>query len=252
MASAILLAALALVPAGGQAELLPDLISALPTRLAVEQAGKRQLLVFASAAENVGDGPLIVDGKRPDRAKLRMTVSQVVRTADGRTVRYAVPDRIRYVVSETHQHWHLEDFARYRLLSSGNETLPGKRDHKTGFCLGDRYRSIGASRLPGAPDSAVYTSDCGLRSRQLLGLREGISVGYGDDYLPAKEGQSIDITGLKSGTYVLVHEANPNRSLRETDYTNNGYAMRIALQRTGSGYDVKVLSRCRGETTCPA
>ena len=251
MPSPLLLAALALVPSG-QVELLPDLISALPTRLAVQKSGGRQLLVFASAAENVGDGPLIVDGKRTSRAQPSMTATQVVRTADGGTVRYGVADRIRYVVSATHQHWHLLDFARFRLLDSNNQPLPSRRDHKTGFCLGDRYRSFFADSMPAAPESAVYTSDCGLRSRKLLGLREGISVGYGDDYLPAKEGQSIDITGLASGIYVLVHEANPNRNLRERDYTNNGYAMRIQLRRTDSGYEVKVRTRCRGKTTCPA
>jgi hypothetical protein len=251
MPSAVLLAALALVPSG-QAELLPDLISALPTRLAVQKSGGRQLLVFASAAENVGDGPLIVDGKRPSRTQGHMTTTQVVRTADGGTVRYPVPDRIRYVVTSTHQHWHFENFARYRLLSADNKPLSGRHDRKTGFCLGDRYRSFYADSMPSAPENAVYTSDCGLRSRKLLGLREGISVGFGDDYLPAKEGQSIDVTGLGPGTYVLVHEANPNRSLRETNYDNNGYAMRIELRRAGSGYDVKVRSRCRGQTTCPA
>ena len=119
MPSPLLLAALALVPSG-QVELLPDLISALPTRLAVQKSGGRQLLVFASAAENVGDGPLIVDGKRTSRSQPSMTATQVVRTADGEAVRYGVADRIRYVVSATHQHWHLLDFARFRLLDSNN------------------------------------------------------------------------------------------------------------------------------------
>ena len=43
-------------------------------------------------------------------------------------------------------------------------------------------------------------------------IREGISPGFGDDYVPQREGQSIDVTGLPPGRYVLVHRANPSTS----------------------------------------
>jgi hypothetical protein len=68
------------------------------------------------------------------------------------------------------------------------------RDHKSGFCLGDRYPlNPGLSNMPAR---TVYTSRCGLGAPELLRLVEGISVGYGDDYAAVLEGQYVEITGI--------------------------------------------------------
>ena len=95
--------------------------------------------------------------------------------------------RLRYVVSRDHRHWHLLAFDRYELRRARDRAAL-VRDSKTGFCLGDRSAMLGR-RLPAAPPRPAYTSRCGLGAPGLLATREGISVGYGNDYPAHLEGQ---------------------------------------------------------------
>jgi hypothetical protein len=205
----------------------------------------RQLLVFASAVENVGRGPLIVVGSRASRADIRMALRQLVRRSDGSTRAFEVAGTLRYEVAETHAHWHLLDFDRYELrdASGGRLVLPSR---KTGFCLGDRY-AVPRPRPAGAPAFAVYTQECGRGAPRLLRVVQGISVGYGDDYVPELEGQSIDVTGLADGRYVLVHRVNPSSALRERNYDNNEASALVEL-RAGAA---RILARCPDSAVCP-
>ena len=84
--------------------------------------------------------------------------------------------------SETHRHWHFLDFERYELLAPDGKLLG--RDRKTGFCLGDRYDAHASVELPGEPAEPVWTQECGRGQPARLLVREGISPGYGDDYVP--------------------------------------------------------------------
>jgi hypothetical protein len=151
--------------------------------------------------------------------------------------RYALQTPLRYVRSETHRHWHLMAFERYELRRRG--ALVG-RDHKTGFCLNDAYETRALNRAP------RWTGECGRRQPRARVLHEGISPGFGDDYVPGKEGQSIDVAGLPPGRYVLVHRANPDRTLRERSYANNAASVLIRL----NGRRVEVLARCPASATC--
>ncbi len=231
--------------------LLPDLVQAVPSRVAVRVAGGRAHLVFASAVENVGAGPLLLVGERDNRRHPAMRVRQVVVGRGGGRETTRVPGTIRYVRSETHRHWHLLGFERYELRDARTGVSVG-RDRKTGFCLGDRYDAHAGRRLPGEPAEAVFVGECGRSSPGILGIEQGISVGYGDDYVPALEGQSIDLTGLASGRYVLVHRANPDGVVRERRRTNNASAvlleLRVAARRGES--TVRVLARCPGRDRC--
>jgi hypothetical protein len=144
---------------------------------------------------------------------------------------------LRYVRSATHQHWHLAAFERYELRRAG--ALVG-RDRKTGFCLNDAYETRALNRMP------RWTGDCGARRPNARTIREGISPGFGDDYVPQREGQSIDVTGLPPGRYVLVHRANPGRALQERSYANNAASVAIDLR----SHRVRVLARCPDSDTC--
>jgi len=77
-------------------------------------------------------------------------------------------------------------------------------------------------------------------------VREGISPGFGDDYVPEKEGQSIDVTRVPSGRYVLVHRANPERVLRERSYRNNAASVLLRLD----GRTARVLKTCSDSARC--
>ena len=256
--AALVLAALAALLAGGPqgasagSEQLPDLDQALPSKLSITRAGSAAEPVYRlgsrSAVANVGDGPLAIEAHRSSPGAETMVADQIV-DRDG-APREVVPDvgRLRYVVSSDHRHWHLLAFDRYQLRRAGGDA-PLVRDRKTGFCLGDRY-AVHGPPPPATPSRPAYTSRCGLGAPARLGMREGISVGYGDDYPAHLEGQYLPLTGLRAGRYVLVHRANAGRRLRERSYGNNAASLLLALRRRGGVPAVTVLARCPRTARC--
>lgn len=228
---------------GPPADRLPDLDQALPGAISIETRGGHRVLVFASAVDNVGAGALVIAGRRRSRAVQTMQIRQLVATSDGSTAVHSLPGRLRYVRSETHSHWHLLGFERYALRRASDGRLVTS-DRKTGFCLGDRYR---IARPPAAaPTKAVWVDECGRGRTGLLRLRQGISPGYGDDYVPALEGQLVDLTGVPDGRYLLVHRVNVDRSILESSYVNNAASVLFELQ----GRTVRILARCPDSATC--
>jgi lysyl oxidase len=220
---AVVLSALAL------AAPLPDLDQTTPFGLSVEERRGRSLLVFGSAVDNVGPAPLVVEAQRVGG---EMRTWQVVGAR-----RIPLPVRLRYVHSETHQHWHFPGFERYELRRVDG-SLVG-HDRKTGFCLRDAYET----RPLGLPP--VWTTECGRRRPRASTVRQGITPGFGDDYVPLKEGQSVDVTGLR-GRFVLVHRANPDHVLRERSYANNAASVLVEL-RDGRA---TILRRCPSSAAC--
>jgi hypothetical protein len=177
-----------------------------------------------------------------------MTVRQVVRRGDGRDASLPLRARLRYVRARTHEHWHLQAFERYELRRASDGRLVGTA-RKAGFCLGDRYRlGLDATR-PGEPANAVFLDECGRREPQARRIVQGISIGYGDDYPPQREGQYVDVTGLAPGRYVLVHRADPQRLLRLTRRADDVASALVELQG-GARPSVLVLRRCAASATC--
>jgi hypothetical protein len=229
-------------------ELLPDLDQVAPRAVSVERRDGRELLVFLSAVENVGRGPLLVSGARPDTYRADMSATQLIRRSDGTTSPHALRAKLRFVIAETHRHWHLLGFESYELRTPAGETVG--RDHKTGFCLGDRYDAHASVRLPGEPVDPVWTQECGRGQHSRLRIREGLSPGFGDDYVPRLEGQYIDVTDLHAGRYVLVHRVNPDRDLLESRYSNDAASALIVLRRGLRGPSATVLSTCENSAGC--
>lgn len=235
-------------------ELLPNLDQAAPGELSGRNGGTpgepRFFFGFASAAGNIGEGPLVVDGKRASVSEPRMRLVQHIDRSDGSRRTVALRATLQYVSSPTHSHWHLLGFMRYELRAADGRRV--RRDRKTGFCLGDRYRL--QLTLDGTPTSALFSDQCGKSQRKLLKLREGISVGWGDDYKPHLEGQEFDVTTLAPGRYVLIHRVNPARLLRESDYSDNAASMAFDLSwPRGRNLPprVDVVARCPATATCP-
>ncbi len=201
------------------AELLPDLYQRAPFGLVVtassEQGSTHFRLGFASAVENAGVGPLLIEGRRESTQEPTMRADQIVRLTSGATRTYPDVGELRYVVSATHEHWHLEHFERYELLRA-SDLAHVASDQKTGFCLGDRY-PVGSP----PPSKLPLTTLCGLSHPELLQLREGISPGFGEVYPPIVEGQYLQLTGLPAGDYLLVNQVNADRALHESSYAND-------------------------------
>src|SRR3990170_4182519 len=106
----------------------------------------------------------------------------------------------------------------YRLYPVGQPNSV-RASVKAGFCLLDVDRL--KPTPPGASPSAQYTQ-CNQGNASALSIGpQGISVGWIDVYGKFVSGQSIDITGLPSGDYVLESRVDPSNRLAETDDENN-------------------------------
>lgn len=230
---------------------LPDLDQEAPTDLGIRATmvdGKpRYALGFRSAVRNIGDGPMIIDGSRPDTGTSTMTMDQLIDRAGTSQRRVRAVGKVRYVVSPDHRHWHYLKFDRYELRSAETGKAVVK-DRKSGFCLGDRYAVPRA--LPAASPQKVYTSRCGLSQPELLTMREGISVGYGDDYAAYLEGQDLPLNGLRSGRYLLVHTANADHKLQELSYANNAASVLLELTWSRGAPTIRVLASCTETDRC--
>lgn len=198
-----IVAAALLVGANLSRLLLPDLRPAPPSGLGVstvvDESGERRFLLgFQAAIENVGDGPLVIDGRRAV-GEDRMTVTQLIaRAAGGWASRPVDGGELYYERGPDHSHWHYQAAIVYRLYHADGRLA--RAGTKRGFCLGDRYL-LAAPRPPATPAAPRYVGFCGRHQPHLTSLRQGISVGYGDDYPGFLEGQSLDVTGLPAGTY---------------------------------------------------
>ena len=242
------------VLAGSPADQLPDLRMARPSdvRLAYGTTGdgpNRRLLRFSALITNVGQGPLVVRGKRDcdSSACPKMRTAQRIKQTDG-TWRGVRTDRAaRLDVGDGHDHWHVLRVQRYELfpLDRPPEAPGALRGAKTGYCFFD----TNATRLdlPGAPRQRVFSeSDCGDASS--TSVRMGLSVGWGDLYGWYLPRQWIDTTGIAYGRYLLCSTANAEGDWLETDRSNNQSWAEIRLSG-GQGADkVEVLRT--GRSSC--
>ena len=228
-------------PQVGPRELLPDFDQRSPFRLVL--VGTK--LGFASATDNVGDGPVWVRGSRAT-AGARMDARQLVRLSDGTVRTYDGAGRLRYTPSPTHTHWHLLDFQRYELRSLEGDLLV--RDRKTGFCLADHYGL--ASRRVLSFSGPSFLGNCAQGNPAALSIEQGTSPGYTDLYPPHFHGQNLELRGVPAGDYVLVHRANPENLLEELDYTNNDASLRIRLTWNDGVAKVRTLRTCQGSADC--
>ena len=240
------------------ADVLPDIAQLVPRDLVVKHTkvdGEKRLhLGFSSTATNVGAGPLTLHGRRRSTERKRMAVDQIVTQRKGPPRLIRNGGLMQYEVHPDHQHWHFANFETYELRSADGTRLLGT-DRKTGFCLGDRQRAPRARSVPNFSPVPLQGDTCGLGQPGLLSLFAGISPGWADRYAAHIEGQYIDITGLESGRYLVVHWANVRQRIAESDYANNMSATRFELtqRRDASRLPrIRVLRRCPASLTCPA
>jgi dipeptidyl aminopeptidase/acylaminoacyl peptidase len=228
-------------PQSGPRELLPDFDQRAPFRLTI--VGTK--LGFASATDNIGDGPVWVRGSRPS-ASGPMVARQLVRLTDGTVRTYEDAGRLRYTFSPTHTHWHLLDFQRYELRTLDGELIV--RDRKSGFCLADHYGL--AQRRVVRFTGARFLGNCAASKPQALAVEQGTSTGFTDLYPPHFHGQNLELRGVPAGTYVLVHRANTTQQLEEIDYTNNAASLRIRLTWSAGVPQVKTFRTCQDSAEC--
>jgi hypothetical protein len=199
--------------------ILPDLQTLPPTDLIIQenQLTSQKLLRFSNSIVNIGPGILELKGI-VDLTTGNASISQQLYTADGSIYERTVSD---YVFHPIHDHWHFYNSARYELwtISSdwGRDAVISMND-KVSFCLRDIKRSDGFDDT----DRPVFTR-CGQES-------QGISPGWIDTYLYYYDGQSLDITGLPDGIYVLRSIVDPEDQLWEVNSTNNDVHLYIRIE----------------------
>ena len=234
--AAVLLAAVAVAVsnsassrAAAATELLPDLEQEVPTGLEITRHARapRWRLGFRSAVRNVGDGPLRITGRRPEPGVETMVADQVIER-EGAPAEVG-PARGAFVTCAPGT----TGIGTCWASIATSSRRPGGRavvtDRKSGFCLGDRYAVTGRD-LPARVPKPVYRGRCGLDRPELLGIREGISVGYADDYVANLEGQWLPLDRLRAGRYLLVHRVNADGRLRERSHANNEASVLFRLR----------------------
>ena len=249
--------------------LLPDLRADPPfevsTRTDTVNGQAVQEIAFGSMIDNIGHGPLIIDGNKAASDTTTddpMVASQALQLSNGAVETGAVPNVGEIFFYWPHYHWHLLPFETYELHAVGSNALIAP-EHKAGYCLGDRYKVNVDVPLPGEPLHNPpwgngWSCDRPLTNSpndpylQITHIREGISVGWGDDYVPVLEGQTIDITRVPSGMYYLVNRVNMAHKLLESDYSNDTASVLVRLTRTSPNVvpSVKVIARCPYTARC--
>jgi hypothetical protein len=246
----LLAAGTVLWPAGASAaprDLLPDLRMAPPNEWRLSFEGGRRLLRFSAVIVNVGDGPIIVHGRRACASVTAcptMDLVQRIKRSDGST-RRVQSDAIGRWGGDGHAHFHVQKFERYDMIpldpAAGIDQVRGS---KVGFCFLDTdpwNRS-----LPGAPQGRVFEIS-GCRSRRdAMTMRVGISVGWADRYGWYLPRQYVDTTGLEYGSYLICNTADANEDWLEVSETNNQSWAKIDLRRGAQGDRVQLLDHGRG------
>lgn len=230
-------------------------------------------LRFTTSADNIGDGPLVIHGRRSDAGQPRMAARQAFQSAvDGsipmayEQAQHPIPATLYYEPAATHEHWHLLGFEHFQLRTPSGDTVV--TDRKNGFCLGDRYATH--DRLPNRPGAEdtpqgrlaafLRLNKCGHHAPEALSVAQGISVGYGDDYPHTVDFQWLDITKVPSGVYDVVNTVNGDRTLVEKSYANNTSVMAVSIRWPDGAVEppatittppqVRLLRSCPGTDQC--
>lgn len=233
------------IQAGGDIDYaLPDLVPLTssgylrPYLDQTEQPG-RNLLRFTTAVGNQGTAPAILysgntaQWQTPDGRQL---VKQRLFTFNGTSfTQVDERDAGKFIFHPTHGHFHLEDYARYRLLDlNGNQVYrddgtPAIGD-KVGFCLVNIATSftttsgVSSTTLPGYNRAGQPSTSCGFV--------QGIHVGRADVYDAQYDGQWIDVTGVPNGSYQLEVTLDAGNALLELNEANNTVRVPVTLNAT--------------------
>ena len=208
---------------------LPDLVSLPLTDLLVGTDDQgNEALRFSSTIANIGDGPLIIRGRRAFSGMSAGAWSSG-------SMRQTAPSRVRHRANlifggHGHEHWHLKFGASYRLFSEDGRVLASQT--KAGFCFFDQvpYKLD----LPAAPSQGAFDKKgCGNDASTSVSM--GMSVGWSDPYFWQLADQSVNITGIPDGRYRLTAEADPDGWLRETNDDNNGTWVVFDLKTQSDG-----------------
>ena len=188
----------------------PDLVADPPARVSIDQldveGSERRLIRFDGFIRNSLLGGMLEIQASDARDGRMSTVEQVIGGS-----RRPLGGRVVYETSDGHNHWHLQEAARYSLWSADGaaEVAPAQ---KVGFCMTDT-RPI----EEGAPETATWRG-CGGQASNEIGM--GISPGWRDDYPKGLWFQWVDASDVAPGSYRLRSQVDPLDLVEETNEVN--------------------------------
>ncbi len=207
--------------------LCPDLVMSHPTSVQVDRSYYgRVRLRSTSSINSVGAGPIEITGRRYEAG--RMHVGQRIHRRGGGTILVDTPAQLVFkMIPGQGGFWKLHDAARLEVWSVNAAGVQLKRvrvSRKFDYCLRDLSRT--RPTLPGSPSQAVFPS-CN-QDPSITSVRLGTSVGWSDIYPADYYEQFVDVTGLR-GRFALVHVADPDDLLFESNETDNASRVLVRL-----------------------
>jgi hypothetical protein len=209
----------------GPGDPLPDL-QALPSfSISVDHRGGHDFLAFASTVWIGGTSRMDIEGFR-QRNTDTMTAYQYFYDGD-EVVGRADVGELDFDTRRNHHHWHLQQFARYRLLNADQSSA--RLSKKQSFCLAPTDPvNLALDGAAWRQTSEDLGSACG--GEEAVWIRETLPLGWGDTYYQNRGGQDFNITTVPNGTYYVSVEANPTGDLFETRYDNNTALRKVILK----------------------
>lgn len=217
-------------------------------------------LHFAASICNIGDGPMETIGKSEwfcggekvdstvrctDGKKARQLVYQRIYSKSGQELTYE--DQLAgtnyFDEKPGHNHYHVDNWVEFRLVkmqkrffSKRKKRLVLTKGSKVSYCLFDSgicNNRDGLCEIGGVTHGEKNLKNYGLGNySECKSKRQGISVGGYDTYGMMYEGQFIQLPkGLKSGTYFLEIEIDPNKIYQEKDRSNNTFRMPVEISK---------------------
>ncbi|MGH9247603.1 MAG: lysyl oxidase family protein [Acidimicrobiales bacterium] len=206
---------------------IPDLVTVTPYgfRLVQQRGTPTRRLFFSNTIGNVGAGPLELRPRHRPASGTTDAYQGIYTHSPRPNPRLILVSSSlvgTFVFHPEHDHWHMEDFARYELRAIEDDGSTGELlrvTEKVSFCMIDT--DVVNPDLPHFRMGRAHS--CGQ------GARQGLRVGMGDTYSSGLPDQFIDITGVPDGTYRVVSISDPANRLRELDDANNAASVDVEI-----------------------
>ena len=204
--------------------LLPDLRTMPPSNLNINYYpwSARKFIRFSVEILNSGPGILELVGQ-PNPDGRETLVHQQLFSQDGTLLDEA--EIGEFVYHPYHYHIHLGEFALYDVWSVKDDFTLDEvvgTGGKVSYCVRDMKKADFEPYSGEFSDKPAYTR-CDART-------QGLSPGWIDIYVYYLPGQIVEITGLQNGIYAVVSTVNPNKTMRETNLSNNAGVTYFSLQ----------------------
>lgn len=204
---------------GQSGGLLPDLVTVVPSQLAVAGVGKgttgSPVLRFSNIIANLGPGRLQVRGVHSGGITYAY---QEILDASNQVVASLPAGTYEYHAS--HGHWHIDAVAGYWLRAGTLDGTAVASESKVSFCLIDTEKIFGKGSGQTAGPRTYTSCNSAL---------QGITYGWADKYIYSLPGQELPIAGLPAGIYYLISTADPTEKFVENDDNNNTAWVKLEL-----------------------